>query len=85
VYITALSPGKWDHWREDWVIMQPYAHDRLELPTALPMARRSDWEKVLDLQRAYNPMLQWIQFLAKKGLTSMIVLHDFLSKRIAPL
>jgi hypothetical protein len=30
-------------------------------------------------------MLQRIQFLIENGLTSMIVLHDFLSKRIAPL
>jgi hypothetical protein len=30
-------------------------------------------------------MLQRIQFLGKKGLTSVIVLHEFLSKRITPL
>jgi hypothetical protein len=30
-------------------------------------------------------VLERIQFLAEKGLTTMIVLHDFLSKHIAPL
>jgi hypothetical protein len=85
VYIATLSTSKWDRWREDWVIMQADSHDRLELPTAVPTARHSDWEKVLDLQRAYDPMLQRIQFLAKKGLTLMTVLHDFLSKCISPL
>jgi hypothetical protein len=85
MYITALSPSKWDRWREDWVIMQADAHNRLVLPTTTLMDRCSDSEKVPDLQRAYNPVLQRIQFLAEKGLTSMIVLHDFMSKRIAPL
>jgi hypothetical protein len=85
VYITALSPDKWDHWREDWVIMQADAHDRLVLSTMTPMARCFDWEKIPHLQWAYTPMLERIQFLAEKGLMSMIVLHDFLSKHITPL
>jgi hypothetical protein len=57
MYIAALSPSKWEHWREDWVILMTDAHDRLVLPTATPTARRSDWEKVQDLQRAYDPVL----------------------------
>jgi hypothetical protein len=32
-YITTLNPGKWDRWREDWVIVHAKFHDRLELPT----------------------------------------------------
>jgi hypothetical protein len=54
------------------------------LTTALT-AHHSDWEKVPDLQRAYNPVLERNQFLAEKGLLSMIVLHDFLLKCISPL
>jgi hypothetical protein len=42
VYITALSPSKWDHWRENWVIVQADAQDRQVLPTAAPIAHRSD-------------------------------------------
>jgi hypothetical protein len=30
-------------------------------------------------------VLDQIQYLAESGLTSLIVLHDFLSKRLAPL
>jgi hypothetical protein len=41
VYITALTFGKWDHWMDDWVIMQAEVHDRLELPIAAPMGHRS--------------------------------------------
>jgi hypothetical protein len=67
------------------VIVQDDAHDRLELPTAAPMGSRFDWEKVPDLQQTYNPMVKRIQFLAEDGLTSMMVLFNFLSKRIAPL
>jgi hypothetical protein len=44
-----LTPGKWDRWRDDWVIVQDDAHDRLELPTAAPTGSRFGWEKVPDL------------------------------------
>jgi hypothetical protein len=67
------------------VIMQVEAHDRLELPTAAPTAHHSCWEKVPNLQPAYLPVMKRIWFLAKNGLTSMIVLFNFLSKHIAPL
>jgi hypothetical protein len=30
-------------------------------------------------------VLDWIQYLAENGLTSLMVLHDFLSKHLAPL
>jgi hypothetical protein len=43
------------------------------------------WEKVPDLWQAYNPVVKRIKFLAENGLTSMMVLFDFLRKRIAPL
>jgi hypothetical protein len=45
VYIIALSPSKWDHWREDCVIMQADVHKQLELPTAALTGHRSDWER----------------------------------------
>jgi hypothetical protein len=49
LYIATLTLSKWDRWRDDWVIMQAEVHDRLELPTAAPMGRRSGWEKVPNL------------------------------------
>jgi hypothetical protein len=49
MYITVLSPGKWDHWRDDWLIMQAEVHDRLEMPTVVPTGSRNRWEKVPDL------------------------------------
>jgi hypothetical protein len=48
------------------------------------MGRRSRWEKVPERQSAYNPMLKRIQFLAEQGLTSLMMLFDFLSRRITP-
>jgi hypothetical protein len=38
-----------------------------------------------NLQSAYLPVLKRIQFLAENGLSSMMVLFDFLLKHIAPL
>jgi hypothetical protein len=44
-YIASLTPGRWDHWREDWVLMQTEAHNRLVLPTAAPTTPCVDWEQ----------------------------------------
>jgi hypothetical protein len=41
-YHTALSPGRWEHWREDWVLVQADAHEQLTLSTAMPMTPRID-------------------------------------------
>jgi hypothetical protein len=50
----------------------------------MPMGHHSSWKKVPHLQLAYHPMLKRIQFLVENGLMSMMMLFDFLSKRIAP-
>jgi hypothetical protein len=49
------------------------------------LACRTDWEKDPNLQSAYNPVLERSRFPVEKGLTLMMVLHDYLSKHIAPL
>jgi hypothetical protein len=85
VYITAITPDNWDRWKDDLVIMQAEVHDRLELLTIALTGHHSSWEKVPDLQSAYLHILKRIQFLAENDLTSMMVLFDFLSKRITPL
>jgi hypothetical protein len=60
VYIIAITLGKWDRWRDDWVIMQAEVHDRLELMTTAAMGRHSGWERVPNLQPSYRPMLKRI-------------------------
>jgi hypothetical protein len=84
-YIAPISPSKWDHWREDWVIVQADVHDRLLLPTESPTAKRSDWEEAPMLHRAYELMIKRIKLLMSHGLTMMLVLHDILMRRILPL
>jgi hypothetical protein len=84
-YLTALSPGRWERWREDWVLVQADAHERLTLLTAALRGPRVDWEQDLDLEPAYNPVLGRIRILVESGLTPMMVLHDYVLKRIAPL
>jgi hypothetical protein len=49
VYITTVSPGKWDRWREDWVIVRADPHDRLLLPTGAPTGNCDHWEETLRL------------------------------------
>jgi hypothetical protein len=42
------------------------------------MGKRSDWERVPTLSRAYEPLMKRIQLLANQCLMSMMVLFDFL-------
>jgi hypothetical protein len=84
-YIAPVSPGRWEHWREDWVLMQADAHDRLMIPAAAPTLNRAEWGKDPGLESGFDPVLDWIQYLAESGLTSLMVLHDFLSRRLVPL
>jgi hypothetical protein len=61
------------------------AHERLTMPTAALTAPRVDWEQDPSLEPVFNPVLGRIQNLAESGLTSMMVLHDYVLKHIAPL
>jgi hypothetical protein len=84
-YLAALSPSRWEHWREDWVLVQADAHEWLMLSIVVPTAPHTDWEQDPSLEPAYNPVLGRIRIMAESGLTPMMVLHDFVSKRIVPL
>jgi hypothetical protein len=65
--------------------MQADAHDRLVIPTAALTLNCAEWGKDPGLESGFDPMLDRIQYLAESGLTSLMVLHDFLSRRLAPL
>jgi hypothetical protein len=84
-YIAPVSPGRWERWREDWVLMQADAHDRLVIPAAAPTLNRAKWGKDPRLESGFDPVLDRIQYLAESGLTSLMVMHDFLSRHLAPL
>jgi hypothetical protein len=40
-HIASISFGKWDHWREDWVVIRADVHDRLALLTESPTTKKS--------------------------------------------
>jgi hypothetical protein len=84
-YISAFPSAKWEDWRNDWVIAMTDANDRLELPTEGPLLDRSCWKAKLSLPAELDPVLDRVKTLARGGLTSMMVLGDFLRRRIAPL
>jgi hypothetical protein len=52
-YLTALSPNRWEHWREDWVLLQADTHEWL---TRAPPPH-VNWEQDPDLELAYNLVL----------------------------
>jgi hypothetical protein len=72
-------------WRDDWALVQVDVHDRLTLPVAAPTLDHSEWVKDLGLESGFDPMLDRIRYLAENSLTSWMVLHDLLSKCLAPL
>jgi hypothetical protein len=84
-YIAPISPGRWEHWREDWVLVQADAHDWLALPAGALTLDRTVWMKDPSLESSFDPVLDRIQHLAENGLTSLMVLHDFLSRSLTPL
>jgi hypothetical protein len=67
------------------VIVWADVHNRLVLLSGASTGKRGDWVRVPTLQRAYKPMVKRIQLLMNQRLTSMMVLFNFLSKRITPL
>jgi hypothetical protein len=61
------------------VIVRTKVHDRLVISTDDLAGRHSHWEKAPELQSFYDSVLKRIQFLVEQGLTSLMVLSDFLS------
>jgi hypothetical protein len=84
-YISAFSSTKWEDWPDDGVIAMTDANDRLELLMEGPHSDRSYWKARPSLPVELNPVLDRVKTLARGGLTSMMVLGDFLRHRIAPL
>jgi hypothetical protein len=83
-YIMLISSSKWDRRREDWVVVRADLHNRLVLLTESPMAKKATWEVIPKLHVAYGSMIERIKHLMSHGLLKMMVLHHFLSRRIAP-
>jgi hypothetical protein len=65
--------------------VQADIHDRLTLPIGCPTLDRTEWGKDHGLEPNFDPVLDRIQYLTENGLTSLMVLHDFLSKCLTPL
>jgi hypothetical protein len=84
-YISAFSSTKWEDWCTDWVITITDANDHLKLPTRGPLLDRNSWKARPSLPAELNLVLDRVKVLARGGLTSMMVLGDFLRRRIAPL
>jgi hypothetical protein len=84
-YISTFSSTKWEDWRTDWVITMTDANDRLEQLTGGPLVDRNSWKARPSLLAELDPVLDQVKVLKRGSLTSMMVLGDFLRRRIAPL
>jgi hypothetical protein len=84
-YMVPISPGRWERWREDWALVQADVHDRLALLIGGLTLDRTEWGKDPGLEPGFDPVLDRIQYLAENGLTSLMVLNNFLSKCLMPL
>jgi hypothetical protein len=65
--------------------VQADVHDQLALLVGGPTLDRTEWRKDPGLELGFDPVLDRIQYLAENGLTSLMVLHDFLLKHLTPL
>jgi hypothetical protein len=65
--------------------VQADVHDRLALLVGGSTLDRTEWGKDPSLEPGFDPVLDQIQYLVEDDLTSLMVLHDFLSKRLTPL
>jgi hypothetical protein len=54
------------------------------IPAAAPTLNHAEWGKDPGLESGFDPVLDRIQYLAESGLTSLMVMHDFLSRSLAP-
>jgi hypothetical protein len=82
-YITAFSSSKWEYWHEGSVIAVADPHDRLELLTDAPQSDRSTWKAKPTISKELGPVLDRVKNLQRGSLTSLMVLDDFLKRRIA--
>jgi hypothetical protein len=69
----------------DWIIAMTDPNNYLKLPTEGPILDHSSWKARPSLLAELDPVLDQVKTLARGGLTSMMVLGDFLRRRIAPL
>ncbi|KAJ1260069.1 hypothetical protein BS78_10G203500 [Paspalum vaginatum] len=83
-YLPTFASAKWEHWRNDWVIVRAEPNDRLALPDSSPDASLPEGAST-DLPPEFSPVLARIAELVSGGLTSLHVLADFLRRRLAPL
>ncbi|KAJ1258614.1 hypothetical protein BS78_10G089600 [Paspalum vaginatum] len=83
-YLPTFASAKWEHWRNDWVIVRAEPNDRLALPDSSPDAPLPEGAST-DLPPEFSPVLARIAELVSGGLTSLHVLADFLRRRLAPL
>jgi hypothetical protein len=54
-YLAALSPSRWEHWREDWVLGQADAHEQLTLTTAALTTPASTGSRIPAWSRLTTP------------------------------
>jgi hypothetical protein len=67
------------------VVVRAEVHDCLLLPTEAPTTKKSAWVETLRLNVAFGLVIERIKHLMSHGLLTMMVLHGFLSRSIAPL
>jgi hypothetical protein len=82
-YISSLSGARWENWQTEWVIASTKASDRLVLLSDGPRLDKKQWRAKPPLTPEFEPVLGRIKSLATGGLTSMLVVGDFLKRRIA--
>ena len=77
--------SKWEDWCRDWVYVDVSPHDRLTLQEMAVEPHRPTWEVALVEDERMCPVLNRIDDLHQAGLTSVMVVADYLRRRLVPL
>jgi len=87
-YIPQVLRNKWDEWRSNWCYVAVDPHARLELPAGPagpPASDKGRWESPAADEEALLGIIVRIAELRDYGLTTSMVLGDYLRRRLAPL
>jgi hypothetical protein len=87
-YLKSISSGKWEDWPKRWILVrtgQRLAELELLPTSGLSLGFVQGVNKPPSLEREFKPVLKRIADLSRGGLTSIMVLVNFLQSRLAPL
>ena len=84
-YIPMPMKGKWDSWTRHWVYLQAGATDSHLAWPEEPAEPQDSWGEAVEMTPELETVVARLRRLREGGLTGLMVITDFLRRRISPL